>query len=118
MKKLALGILPLAVIANLLFVGCASQHTKPVYVYNGPAATSHTVVMTQAPPASQVEFESPVPVPVQVWIKGDWNFTHGKWIWMQGHWESRPHAGAIWISGHWDKDLESNEWIWTQGHWA
>ena len=120
MKKIALGILPLTLAGSLLFAGCASQHAEPVYVYNGPAAreTTQTVVVYQEPPPAQTDIETAPPGPTEVWVQSYWNNTHGKWIWMAGHWETRPRANAVWISGHWDKDTESNDWTWTPGHWA
>ena len=26
--------------------------------------------------------------------------THHRWVWVSGHWASRPH-GKVWVWGHW-----------------
>ena len=126
MKKQIFGILPLIVGGGLVLSGCVNSHRlaptgPPTEPPPGPPTTTtettRTVVVTQAPPPPRTEAMPPQPSQTQVWVSGFWTFTNGRWVWMPGHWELRPRAGAVWVPGHWDQSPDSRTWVWTPGFW-
>jgi len=118
MKKTMFGILP--VVASVILSGCASHHQAMVVTTDEPVTTTRTtrtVVVTEAPPAPRTEVEGPAPDAAHTWIGGYWMHSGDRWVWVPGHWESRPRVNATWIPGHWDKDPTGKGWVWTPGHW-
>jgi hypothetical protein len=116
MKKITFGILPVAVMGSLLFSGCVSHH-RAMYETPPTVTTTRTVVVTEEPPPSRTEVEGTAPSETAVWIQGYWMHTDERWVWMPGHWESRPRANAVWVPGHWDKNPDGKGWTWTSGYW-
>lgn len=72
------------------------------------------VVVEKEPPKVIEETITTKPGPNYVWATGHWRW-EGKWIWVKGHWVTKPHPEAEWISGHWNK--KANYWVWIHGHW-
>src|SRR5579864_2049215 len=121
MKRKMFGILPLIIGGGLILSGCVHTHHAVVTTETttGPATTTQTtrtVVVTQAPPPPRTEVMGTPPSEAQVWVGGYWSFTNGRWVWMPGHWELRPRAGAVWVPGHWDRNPEGTGWAWTEGY--
>ena len=133
MKRKMFGILPLLVGGGLVLSGCASHHElAPTGPPPPPIATTETtrtvvvtqqspppgtVVVTQQPPPPRTEAIAPPPSETQAWVSGYWSFSDSRWVWMPGHWEVRPRAGAVWVPGHWDQSPDGKGWIWTSGYW-
>jgi hypothetical protein len=113
-------ILPLAAVLSL-FAGCM---TRPVNV--GPqVATADDMNVgqpTQAPPENQRDIIPPCPGSVALWyfIDGHWDW-RGNWVWVPGHWRTRPHPGDIWLRGKWVEQTntatQTNVYVWQKGHW-
>src|SRR5262245_52232528 len=76
------------------------------------AVESTTPVVYQEPPAPQTETFSVRPG--HVWIKGRWDWRHGNWVWVGGHYE-RERAGYYWTEGSWQ--ARGNQWVWVEGTW-
>jgi len=118
MKKILFGMMP--VIAGVFLSGCVSHHQPMVVTTDEPVTTTRTtrtVVVNEAPPAPRTEVEGPAPDTAHTWINGYWQHANDHWVWVPGHWESRPSVNATWIPGHWDKDPSGVSWVWTPGHW-
>lgn len=124
MKKITFAIVPL--VAGLFSSGCISTHRTEVLTPTGrtiveaqpgTTTTTQTVVVSPGPPpAPLTDNVTTPPTETDVWVGGYWDFVNNKWVWLPGHWEARPRAGAIWVPGHWDQSTKGN-WVWTPGYW-
>jgi hypothetical protein len=115
-KILSFSILPLITAGSVLMAGCAPHH-REVVVTTEPVTTTRTVVVTEEPPPPRTEIEGTAPSEASVWIAGNWSNVNGRWVWVPGHWETRPRMNAAWVPGHWDANPSGKGWIWTAGHW-
>ena len=68
-----------------------------------------------APPPLAVEVRGVAPGPEFVWIEGYHRWDGDRYVWVPGHWDRRPRAGADWVPGHWAHDRQG--WYWVEGHW-
>lgn len=107
MKRETVRLLSILTFSALLAGGCVYHHTD--------RPRSEVVVVREPPPAPQAEVVGVAPSASDVWINGYWAYRHGRYVWVPGHWQTRPRAGAAWIAGHWDHTSEG--WMWTPGHW-
>jgi hypothetical protein len=114
--KTALAIAGLSVI----FGGCVQ---RTVYVRQPPPPPGAVepapeqpaeVVVTEAPPAPQVEVRIAAPGPEFVWTPGYWAW-HGHWVWVGGRWARPPHRHAVWVAGHWGH--RGHGYVWIGGRW-
>ena len=94
-----------------LFSGCVHRR---VVVRERVVAPSETVVVTEAPPAPRVEVIPAAPSPAHVWVGGYWSW-QGRWVWVPGHWASRPAPSSTWVAGHWAPRRRG--YVWVPGHW-
>ena len=109
MKTGIVRILTCMTLSGALLVGC---------VYHDRAAVSpsgEVVVVKEAPPAPRHEVIAVAPSPAHVWISGYWSYHHGHYVWVPGHYETRPQTASVWVAGHWDHTYRG--WVWTPGHW-
>jgi hypothetical protein len=116
MKKLLLPTLAAAVL-TILSTGCVVHETR--YVQAPPpgptgAPPGTEVVVSEAPPAPIVEYETVSPGPAFVWIPGVWVW-QGHWVWAGGHWAHRPHRGAVYVAPHYV--YRNGSHIWISGGW-
>jgi len=94
-----------------LLSGCVERR---VVVRERVPAEPAQVVVTEAPPAPQVEVAPASPGPEYVWVGGYWSW-QGRWVWMPGRWALRPAHHSVWVPGHWA--ARRRGWVWVQGHW-
>lgn len=78
-------------------------------------ATGNSALITQAPPAAQVETIVVSPGPDYYWCGGEWAWTNGTWVWVPGRWVLRPYSGAIWVETRWEHSPYG--WRRHSGHW-
>ncbi len=117
MKKVD-QILGLVAAAAFVSAGCVYSHrTAVVHEPESAVYPEHRIIVTEEPPAPRVEVEGPAPDVGHAWIAGYWTYTDHHWVWVPGHWETRPRTGAVWVPGHWDKNPVERGWTWTPGHW-
>jgi hypothetical protein len=50
-----------------------------------------------------------------VWIPGFYEWRGNQHVWMQGHWELPPRAGAVWIEPRWEH--HANGYVFVAGFW-
>lgn len=81
---------------------------------NGSQAVSTTVV-TQAPPALQVEVVLAQPSPQHRWIPGYWTWRNEQYQWMAGHWELPPSSSSVWVAPRWEQ--QGNAYRFYEGYW-
>lgn len=112
MKHRIIGVLGIATLAGSLVTGCYSHRAYEPVVTTSPTGE---VLVTQEPPPPRQEVIGVAPTAEHVWVKGYWAFQNRRWVWMPGHWELRPRAGATWVPGHWDHTARG--WVWFPGHW-
>ena len=72
-------------------------------------------VVRVRPPEPRVEVYGHPPYPNAVWREGHWDYRHGDWVWIPGHWMKRPKPHAEWVPGHWEERRKG--WVWIEGHW-
>ena len=77
---------------------------------------ARVVYATSAPPPELVEVEGGPPGPSYLWLRGTWSWNGVEYIWIPGHWQSRPHPRAMWSAGIWTPTRRG--WVWTEGHWS
>jgi len=73
------------------------------------------VVIGQTPPPLRWERRPPPPGEGFFWVDGYWGVDRGRYVWVPGHWDRPPFAGAYWSHGHWDRYPEG--WRYHEGHW-
>lgn len=78
---------------GVLVTGCAVV-PAPVTV------SADTVYAPVAPPVTQLEVVPAVPYVGAVWIRGYWNWSGGRHIWVPGHYV-RPNPGYRWEPHQW-----------------
>ena len=102
---------------TLALGGCVIAPANPSPV----RASGPTVIYTQPgyvtvpPPPPQQEMVGPPPVLGWIWITGFWAWQMGRHVWVGGHWEAPPRAGAHWVPHRWDHD--DRGWRMREGHW-
>jgi len=118
MNRLNKTLLASAVIPAI-FIGCVQ---RAVYVRQPPpppaavepAPNQPAEVVTEAPPAPQVEVQVVAPGPGYIWTPGYWAW-HGRWVWVGGRWVFPPHRHAVWVAGHWGH--RGHGYVWVGGRW-
>jgi len=110
MNHRALTLLLVVCAAALPLAGCTA-HAE----VEAPAAPPGEVVVTQAPPAPQVEVIPVAPSTNHVWIAGHWHWNGGAWVWRAGHYEIR-RVGWHWVPAHYSQRGAS--WVYVSGYWA
>jgi hypothetical protein len=94
-----------------LFAGCAER-----VVYRDRPAPANVVVEDPGPPPPlQTEVIPDNPDPAFFWIAGEWEW-RGRWIWVHGHWGTRPRPDAVWVHGGWVRERHGHG-HWVRGHW-
>lgn len=61
------------------------------------------------------EDKPPKPSAASHWVAGYWEWDV-RWIWVPGHWTSKPHPAARWVAGQW-QEFGANGLRWVAGHW-
>lgn len=72
------------------------------------------MVVTEEPPAPQVEVQPVAPGPDYAWTPGYWSW-NGRWVWVGGVWVVRPHPHAVWIGPRWVH--RGHGYVWVRGRW-
>jgi hypothetical protein len=81
----------------------------------GCVARAGRLYVRVPPPPLTVEVRGVAPGPEHVWIEGYHRWDGDRYVWVPGHWDRRPRAGAAWVAGHWGHDRHG--WYWVEGHW-
>ena len=75
---------------------------------------------TEPPPKNQKDVIPAAPGSRTLWyfIDGHWEW-RGQYVWVPGHWRSRPHPGDIWLPGKWvEQNNQTNTvYVWHGGKW-
>ena len=115
MKRNILQLFVIGATGGLLTSGCVYSHQAAMK--NPPLVPTGAVVVTEAPPAPRHEVVGTAPDTASVWVPGYWSRSNDQWVWIPGHFESRPQPGVVWVPGHWDKSPDGRGWVWTAGRW-
>jgi len=102
--------------ASLLMTGCVVR--EEVRYRNPPPAViaePGEVVVTEPPPAPQVDVEVVQPGPGFFWIPGAYFWVGGRWEWRGGHWDRPPRPGVRWYGPHYV--YRGGRHIWVRGGW-
>ena len=87
---------------------------------NGMVTTTQSLpvnsyIVSQAPPAVQVEVLLAQPSSAHVWIAGYWTWRQNQYEWMAGRWEVPPYSNAKWSPPHWE--TENGAYRFYEGSW-
>lgn len=77
------------------------------------AAAAVGVYLDVAPPPPRHEFV-PAPRPGLVWQQGYWDWRHGRYVWIRGHWIRERH-GMYWHPSRWER--HGGHWVLERGGW-
>lgn len=100
-KRIFLGM------ATALIVGGCNVYVPP---------PSGEVEVSGAPPAPQIDVETPQPGPGYVWIRGAWVWGPGDhWVWDRGYWDRPPHPGAVWVGPRYE--YRHGHRVYLRGRW-
>jgi hypothetical protein len=93
-------------------MGCYAEATVPA-----PAVSGEVVVEGEPPPPPpvQVEVAPPPPAPDYYWVVGYHRWYGGRYVWVPGRYERRPHPAAVWAPAHWEMHPRGR--IWIEGRW-
>jgi WXXGXW repeat (2 copies) len=67
------------------------------------------------PPPAEVEVAPPPPGPEFFWIAGYHRWDGGRYVWVRGHYERRPHRRARYVPPHWT--ARGRVHVWVGGRW-
>jgi len=73
------------------------------------------VFVAKPPPEPLPEMPSAPPAPGMAWVAGYWHFNGTDYVWIPGHWESRP--GLAWKAPTVVYSAEQRAWIYEHGRW-
>jgi hypothetical protein len=75
------------------------------------------IVVGREPPSHprEVIIERDRPSPRHVWIPGFYEWRGNQHVWIKGHWDLPPRAGAVWIEPRWEH--RSNGYVFIAGFW-
>jgi len=81
-----------------------------VYVYDHIPLAPNVVLTVETPVIAS-------PGVNYIWIEGyyTWDYAYRDYVWVPGHWEQTPYAGAYWIPGYWD--YYGNGYRWVDAAW-
>jgi hypothetical protein len=104
-----------------LRLALAAVIAVPVLAACPPPPPADAVFVHDAPPPAP----TPVPSSLQniaeadtdrnVWIGGFYRWNGSEYLWVPGHREKPPHAGAVWVNGRWVHGRSG--WYWVEGYW-
>ena len=77
------------------------------------AASARAIIVDEAPPPPRHEVV-PEPRHGYVWAPGYWDYRHGHYVWVRGHFE-REHHGMYWHPHRWVQ--REGRWEFERGHW-
>jgi hypothetical protein len=120
------GAVCLAVLAGA--TGCTKERTRTVVIHDQPPPPPPQVVyvqqgppppvvyVTQAPPPVVVEQVPPSPGIGFIWVQGYQHWDRDHYVWMKGHYDRPPHAGAVWVQPHYEK-ADRGGYHYQPGYW-
>jgi hypothetical protein len=92
--------------------GCYAEATVPA-----PVVSGEVVVEGEPPPPPPAPPEV-VPAPPSaevVWVPGYHRWYGGRYVWVTGRYERRPHPAARWEPAHWE--VRGRGRVWIEGGW-
>lgn len=78
-----------------------------------PVSADVGVYLDVAPPPPREEVV-PAPRHGLVWEPGYWDWRHGRYVWVRGHWIRERH-GMYWHPSHWEN--RGGHWVLERGGW-
>ena len=80
-----------------------------------PTPPGGVVYVSTGPPPFRTEYVGVAPGPDHIWVRGFHQWDGVSYVWVPGHFERRPRAGAKWVDGRWRHNRRG--WFWVAGHW-
>jgi hypothetical protein len=105
-------LLASAFVLAVPMMGCAAEVTATV-----PPPQGEVVVESEPPPPPPVQTEvvPAPPAPDYYWVVGYHRWYGGRYVWVPGRYERRPHAQAQWETAHWE--VRGRGRVWVEGRW-
>lgn len=94
--------------------GCYAEATT---VPPPPPPTAEVTIEGEPPPPPpvQVEVQPAPPAPDYYWVVGYHRWYGGRYVWVPGRYERRPHPAANWEAAHWEARGRGR--VWVEGRW-
>jgi hypothetical protein len=96
---------------KLLIAARAAAPTRGACPRAASAAVDFYVNVAPPPPRHEV---IPAPRHGYVWDPGYWDWRHGRYVWVEGHW-IRERRGMYWHPSHWAE--RNGHWVLERGGW-
>ena len=110
MKRLVIPGLVLA-----LAVSSVTQSGCRLFARAATAAVvAGVIIAATAPPPVRYEVV-PAARPGYVWVRGHWQYRHGRYVWVRGHWIVQRH-GYYYRAGRWVQ-MSDGRYRWYAGGW-
>jgi hypothetical protein len=110
--KLQNLFLSLAMLSTFAATGCTVYSTPPPATEIAYAETP----TPPPPPAPIVEVIPPTPGVEFTWVPGHHRWNGGRYVWVGGYYDRRPHREAHYVHGHWEH--RGRVTVWVDGHWG
>jgi WXXGXW repeat (2 copies) len=113
MRSRTLAIVPIFALS----IACGSSQPPPPPPPPPPQAQAEVVVEGEPPPPPAVVVETvpAAPGPEFFWVPGYHRWWGGRYVWVTGRYERRPHSAAVWEGAHWE--ARGPRHVWIEGHW-
>jgi hypothetical protein len=79
-----------------------------------PAAAAHVDFFVNVAPPAPLYEAVPAPRVGWVWAPGYWNWRHGRYVWVGGHW-MRERRGYAYAPGAWV--ARDGRYYWSEPRW-
>lgn len=86
----------------------------PQQVVVAPPPQQQIVVVAPPPPIRQ-EVVYARPSKNHVWVPGFWSWSHGRYVWIAGHYALPPRGRERWVEPRWEH--RGNNYVFIEGHW-
>jgi hypothetical protein len=79
------------------------------------APPQQQVVVVAPPPPVRHEVVYARPSPRHVWVPGYWGWSHGRYVWIAGHYTLPPRGRDRWVEPRWER--RGGNYLFIEGHW-
>lgn len=80
-----------------------------------PPPPGPTEVVEMAPPPPTTEVIYARPGPGYRWVGGYWAWSHGRHVWVEGHWVLPPQSNMVWVAPRWER--RGGGYVLIDGYW-
>lgn len=98
-----------------LLLAVAITGTSFATLASAPAQAAGYIGIEVGGPPPPPRYERIAPRPGMVWVRGHWQWRHGRYVWVPGH-AVRARPGYAWVQPAWRP--YGPRWRFQAGYWA